>query len=703
CLVIAELLSRHLVVILNKIDLLPSSSRNEKIRSVSSKLRNVFSQTVFGSEIPIIPVAAHPRQEDEGGKTPLSSSSSSNWNVGAVIEALASLLTTQQRESLLPLSSSPSSPSFSCSSLLDKLWLDQRCEWNMIRGRRRNASTNDEKEERCICCERVGPVPPSPFYLVYDHCFLLKGKGTIFTGTVLSGCLHIGDSVCILTSSSPLGAAGAGAAAAASKGNSSSSFSSYKVKGLQTFHRQVESACRGQRVALCLTGVSGSDASHLERGALCDPQCVPPIADGCLAVVERIRFYKPSISSGMKFHCTVGHTTVMCVASFFGSFSSSEEEDEEKEKERDSRSTSCLTSTSVSYSSLNVGRLISGGPSESYASPEDHKRNARQPSQRSSSTWPETIDLKCTYTHLDELVLLQQDERKGKERRFAGDSCQKQKSPAYHDMRDELPQEKKKKERLRSQFAILSFEKPIIVPSRSVFICSKLDMDTSSPQCRLAFFGNMLTPLTAVPPPSQGLSQNEKKKSSSHSTTSFKAPMPSIFYHPYVQELPVYKPKKKTGYVERFVFDPPCKCGGEGGGKAVEKTSEASACKAFSLIGRSLFKSSQHVSRFVGFKVKICPRSAETDNGYTEKDEEKQTSKKKKEDCHVGTIEKAFGNKGKFIVQLTEGMSCNELRSIHGAEEGTEGVSKTTGFEIILEYRKKVYDKTSDTLTQKDS
>lgn len=32
-----------------------------------------------------------------------------------------------------------------------------------------------------------------------------------------------------------------------------------------------------------------------ERGALCDPQHVPPVADGCLAVVERIRFYKPGV------------------------------------------------------------------------------------------------------------------------------------------------------------------------------------------------------------------------------------------------------------------------------------------------------------------------------------------------------------------------------------------------------------------------
>lgn len=214
----------------------------------------------------------------------------------------------------------------------------------------------------------------------------------------------------------------------------------------------------------------------------------------------------------------------------------------------------------------------------------------------------------------------------------------------------------------------------------------------------------MLAPLTAVPPPSQGFSQTEKKKSSSHASTSFKPPVPSIFYHPLVQELPVYKFKQKTGYVERFVFDHPCKCGGErGGGKVVEKTSEASACKAFSLIGRNLFKSSQHVSRFVGFKVKIRFPGAEIDDDYIETDEGNEKSKKKKEECRVGSIEKAFGNKGKFIVQLTEGISCNEVRSLHAAEEGTDAVSKTTGFEIILEYRKKVYDKTRDTLTQQDS
>lgn len=120
-----------------------------------------------------------------------------------------------------------------------------------------------------------------------------------------------------------------------------------------------------------------------------------------------------------------------------------------------------------SDSSLNVGRLISGVTPESSYSSAAERNNSSKPSQRGSRTsLPEAIDLKCTYFHLEELALLRRNDGQGKEQRFAGESCQKQqKSLVYHDMREEL-QKEKKEERLRSQFAILSFEKPVIVSCR---------------------------------------------------------------------------------------------------------------------------------------------------------------------------------------------------------------------------------------------
>ena len=46
-----------------------------------------------------------------------------------------------------------------------------------------------------VCAEVLGMVPTQPriigphFLFAIDHCFVIKGQGTVFTGTVLQVCL----------------------------------------------------------------------------------------------------------------------------------------------------------------------------------------------------------------------------------------------------------------------------------------------------------------------------------------------------------------------------------------------------------------------------------------------------------------------------------------------------------------------------------
>lgn len=60
-----------------------------------------------------------------------------------------------------------------------------------------------------------------PLLVVSDHCFLIKGKGTVITGTILQGSLKIGDSVQII-----------------SKGNADIR----KIKSIQIFKNTAQSA-----------------------------------------------------------------------------------------------------------------------------------------------------------------------------------------------------------------------------------------------------------------------------------------------------------------------------------------------------------------------------------------------------------------------------------------------------------------------------
>ena len=87
--------------------------------------------------------------------------------------------------------------------------------------------------------------PGHPFHFSIDHCFQIKGSGTVLTGTCLSGTLNLNESISLpelrITK---------------------------KVKGIQKFHVASTSVSQGERAAICLTGV---DSGKFERGWACWP------------------------------------------------------------------------------------------------------------------------------------------------------------------------------------------------------------------------------------------------------------------------------------------------------------------------------------------------------------------------------------------------------------------------------------------------
>jgi len=122
----------------------------------------------------------------------------------------------------------------------------------------------------------------------------IKGKGTILTGTVLSGGLQINDTVEL-----------------------PSIRVEKKIKSIQMFRRPVESAIQGDRLGIC---VAGLDAKSMERGFVATPGSVPSI-HSAVAHVRRVKafFFKGKCRSKTKIHISIGHTTAMATVTFFGS------------------------------------------------------------------------------------------------------------------------------------------------------------------------------------------------------------------------------------------------------------------------------------------------------------------------------------------------------------------------------------------------
>ncbi|XP_053325558.1 selenocysteine-specific elongation factor [Spea bombifrons] len=222
CLVIGQIACHKMVVVLNKIDLLPENKRQPAIEKMTKKMQKTLENTKFEGSL-IIPVAAKP-----GG--PEASESVQAQGITGLIEVLKSQAYLPQRD------------------------------------------------------------PSGPFLMAVDHCFSIKGQGTVMTGTILSGSVNVNDNVEI-------------PALKVTK----------KVKSMQMFHKPVNGAIQGDRLGICVTQF---DPKLLERGLVCTPDSLQTIHAAIISV-NKIPYFKGSLNTKAKFHITVGHETVMGKVMFF--------------------------------------------------------------------------------------------------------------------------------------------------------------------------------------------------------------------------------------------------------------------------------------------------------------------------------------------------------------------------------------------------
>jgi selenocysteine-specific elongation factor len=129
------------------------------------------------------------------------------------------------------------------------------------------------------------------FYFSIDHCFSIRGQGTVLTGTVLSGSIAVNSMLEFPT----LGL-------------------ERKIKSIQMFRRKVQSISQGDRAGVC---VGNLDAKLLERGIAAAPGAVP-LLKGAICLVRKVSYFQGTLTCGGKFHISVGHSTVMATVTFWG-------------------------------------------------------------------------------------------------------------------------------------------------------------------------------------------------------------------------------------------------------------------------------------------------------------------------------------------------------------------------------------------------
>ena len=221
CLVIGEIICTRMMVIINKVDLIEESKRDQHIEKMMKKLKLTFQKTKF-KDVEMIAVSAKPGGPD-AGQDPVG-----------------------------------------MSQLVDRI-LDQT-----------------------YLPERKGSSSPAVFSV--DHCFSVKGSGTVMTGTLLQGTVKVGDMLEI-----------------------PSIKTEKKVKSIQMFRVGVSKIEQGDRAGVCLTQF---DPSLVERGVLCTPGTIPMVP-AVIASIKRISFFKGDVTSKTKFHISLGHETVMGKLSLF--------------------------------------------------------------------------------------------------------------------------------------------------------------------------------------------------------------------------------------------------------------------------------------------------------------------------------------------------------------------------------------------------
>ena len=172
CVILAEIFTPTLVIAMNKIDLFPEEEREEKVEEITANLRKALKGSRF-EHAPIVPVAAV-----VGGEK----------SVGAAAAAAGGGATAA--------ATAGATPAGGGKRKKHKKGEEARKEGVALVSSSSSSSSSSSKktvglEELCRTLQEAMRLPrrsaTGPLYLAVDHCFPIKGQGTVLTGTKEGG------------------------------------------------------------------------------------------------------------------------------------------------------------------------------------------------------------------------------------------------------------------------------------------------------------------------------------------------------------------------------------------------------------------------------------------------------------------------------------------------------------------------------------
>ena len=125
-----------------------------------------------------------------------------------------------------------------------------------------------------------------------DHCFKIKNKGTVATGTIMKGNIKINDEIYFPDLSNK-----------------------YMVKEIQIFKKSVKSATKGDRVGLLIKNL---DNQKVERTIITSVGSKEVnYLDGGIFLLKKVNLYKDNLKSNLKYYLMIGNQGVSSKCIFF--------------------------------------------------------------------------------------------------------------------------------------------------------------------------------------------------------------------------------------------------------------------------------------------------------------------------------------------------------------------------------------------------
>ena len=144
----------------------------------------------------------------------------------------------------------------------------------------------------CINFENLDNKNNDNLLAFIDHCFKIKNKGTIITGTIIKGSVKVNDEVFF-----------------------PELMDKKQVKEIQIFKKSVKFANKGDRVGMLIKNL---DNDKLERTIICSPssnECI--LTEGGLFFIKKINLFKSELISGNKYYLMIGNQGVNAKCLFF--------------------------------------------------------------------------------------------------------------------------------------------------------------------------------------------------------------------------------------------------------------------------------------------------------------------------------------------------------------------------------------------------